>query len=69
MGAFNQAIADLDNVADAQTAEAQRQEAIANDATRAALVAKSEAIKAAQVRLKLNEIVNPTKGDPYAPVN
>lgn len=69
MSAFTQAITDLTTVADAQTAEAERQAAIAAEATRASVEASAEAEKAKSVKAKLDAIVNPTKGDRYAPVN
>lgn len=68
MGAFTQAIADLEAVQAAQTEEANRQEAIAAEATRASVAASAEAEKAKNVKAKLDAIVNPTAGDPFAKV-
>lgn len=68
MGAFTQAIADLEAVRVAQSEEADRQAAIAAEATRAAVQATTEAEKAKSVRAKLDAIVNPFVGDAFAPV-
>jgi len=59
MSVFAQAITDLETVATAQTAEAERQTAIANDALSAAKNAKDEAANAVSVRAKLSAIINP----------
>jgi len=68
MSAFTQAIADLQTVADNQTAEAERQGEIAAQATRAQVEAASEAEKARNVKAKLDAIVNPAAADKFAPV-
>lgn len=65
MASFSQTIADLEAVEAAQNDEAERQSEIAAAATRASIEASQEALKAGNVKAKLDEIINPKIGNKF----
>jgi len=55
---FNKTVADLDAVAEAEQAEAERQSSIINEATAAKALAEAEAAKARKVAGKITKLIS-----------